>query len=311
MPSKRFWQLWYYLSLGGLFWAGLTYISNATCFGQQNERCGDVSLGYTMFVVAVALLNFYVAYRMYKYENLLQPTPSLHFFWRGERSFPISFIVFFVFGAVFLGEHLPTVIGFLGNHYDTPDAKPSMFDLGGFSDAGVVYVIYTVFGSILWVLFRFFSWPIILLIGATLGGVAEVFLFLNEQNPAEDTVNVWFIISSLIVWGGLISVIPQTIYQNISRRWGSRGRSVVIVVVLLLNLLSVGFLAYQKYVLKRVNYSKIGLPVGVCPVRLVDEEGKPAIADWQGRTFTRVGQEAYDWIRANCSGVIEHIEKVN
>lgn len=311
MQAKRFWQLWYYLSIGGLFWAGLTYTTNATCFGQQNDRCLDVSLGYTLFVVTVALLNFYGAYRMYKYDNLWHPTPSLRFLWRGERSFPISFIAFFVFGAVFLGEHLPVIIGFLGNHYDTPDAKLSPFDLGGFGDAVLVYITYLVFGSVLWLLFRLFSWPVIILIGAALGGVAEVFLFLNEQNPAEDTLSLWFLISSLIVWGGLISVIPQIIYQNISGRWGGRGRMAAIVVVILLNFVSIGFLGYQKYVLKRVNYTKIGLPVGICPDRLIDEEGKPAIADWHGRTFTRVGKGAYEWVQANCPGTIEHIEKLD
>lgn len=301
-------QIWYYLSIAGLLLAGLLFTSNATCIGQVNERCGNINEAGIFTIIGLALLNFFVAYRIYKYGNLFKPKPSLKFSWRGDRSFSASFIIFFTLAAVFLGEHLPVVIGFLGNHWSQLDAKPSILDLGGPGDAGVVFVIYAVFGTILWIFFRYFSWPLILLIGAALGGIAEVFLFINEQNPAEDTVSLAFIISSLIIWGGLISVIPQTIYQKIIRQWGRRGIIIAIVVVVLLNILSVGFFAYQKYVLKRVNYSRTGLPVGVCPDRLVDEEGKPSIAYWQGTSYNRLQKGAFEWVSINCPGVLEHID---
>lgn len=305
---NRLYQAWYYLSILGLFYAGFVYISSSSCFGEISERCRGTSLGYVLLVISLTVIDFFLAYRMYKYGSLTTPKPSLRFSWRGDRSFPVSFIAFFIFGAVFLGEHLPVIIGFLGNHWSQPDAKPSPFDLGGLGDAGVVYVIYAVFGTMLWLLFRFFSWPVILLIGAAVGGVAEVFLFLNEQNPAEDTVSIGFIIGSIIIWGGMISVIPQTIYQNISRRWESRGRTIAIGVVITLNLVSLGFFAYQKYVLKQVNYSRTGWPAGICPDRVVDKVGQPSIAYSQGQTFTRLGKGAHEWIGANCPGVIERIE---
>lgn len=305
---NRLYQAWYYLSIAGLGFAGFVYISSSSCFTEMSERCRGTSLGYVLLVISLTTINFFLAYRMYKYGSLTTPKPSLRFSWRGDRSFPVSFIAFFIFGAVFLGEYLPVIIGFLGNHWSQPDAKPSPFDLGGLGDAGVVYVIYAVFGTMLWLLFRFFSWPVILLIGAAVGGVGEVFLFLNEQNPAEDTVSIGFIIGSIIIWGGLISVIPQTIYQNISRRWESRGRTIAIGVVIGLNLVSLGFFAYQKYVLGRVNHSKTGFPIGTCPDRLVDQKDQPALAYLKGQAFPRVGKEAYDWIQANCPGAIERIE---
>lgn len=308
MKAERFWQIWYYLAIVGIVLAGFIFVSNSTCIGEVSQRCGDINEAGIFLIIGLIAVNFYGAYRMYKYGNLLDPAPSLKFSWHGDRSFPISFIIFFTLAAVFLGEHLPVIIGFLGNHYNAYDSKPSMLDLGGLGDAGVVFVIYGVFGTILWALFRYFSWPVILLVGATLGGVAEVFLFINEQNPAEDAVNLANIVSTFIIWGGFISVIPQTIYQKIIRQWGRQGAIVAIVVVVLFNTLSVGFFAYQKYVLKRVNYSNTGLPVGVCPDRLVDEKSQPALAYWQGRTFNRVGKEAYDWVHANCPDVIERIE---
>lgn len=302
-----FWRIWYYFSIFGLFGAGLNYSNAANCLGREIERCTNVSLTDTAMIVALAIANFYLGYRLYKYGHLWQPRPSLKFSWRGERGFPISFIVFFVFGAVFLGEHLPTIIGFLGNHYNAIDSKPSMLDMGA-SDAGVVYVIYAVFGLILWLLFRFFSWPVILLIGAFLGGLGEIFLFLNEQNPAEDEVSLINALSALIIWGGLISVLPQIIYQNISRRWNGSGRKIAVVVVVSLNLFSFGFLAYQKYGLSRINYAKTGLPVGVCPERLVDKVGESTIVYYQGAPYRKLQPGAYDWIYKNCPGVLERIE---
>lgn len=303
-------QIWYYLSILGLAWASLVYTSSATCIGQVNARCGDISETSIVFIVLIATTNFYTAYRMYKYSHLFKPIPSLQFSWQGDRTFPLSFIVFFTFSAVFLGEHLPVIIGFLSNHYNAVDSKPSIFDLGGLSDVGVVYVIYIVFGTILWGLFRFFSWPIILLIGALLGGVGEVYLFLNEQNPAEDTVNLQFVISIILIWGGLISVIPQIIYQKIARLWGSRGLIMAITIVVVLNLASISYFAYQKFVLKHVNYSKTGLPIGVCPDRLVEEVGKSTVAFWQGITFNRINPGVYEWVTANCPGVVERHESL-
>ena len=308
MPANRFWQIWYYISILGLFGVGLTFVTNSTCFGQTGARCDGVNVGYTIFVVSLALINFYIAYRMYKYHHLFLPPPKLKFSWRGDRAFPASFIIFFILAAVFLGEYLPVVIGFLGNHYNAIDAKPSPFDLGGFGDAALVYVIYAVFGSVMWLLFRFFSWPIILIIGALIGGVAEVFLFLNEANPAEDTVNPAFIVSSILVWGGMISVLPQVVYQNIVRRWARRGAVMAIIIVLGLNVASIGFFAYEKYILKHVNYTKTGLPVGICPDRLVDKVGQPTIVHWQGTTYNRMQKGAYEWVNANCPGVIERVE---
>src|SRR3989338_6359901 len=118
MQAKFFWRFCYSLSIIGLFWAGFVYTSSSTCFGRASAAgCGDVSVGYTLFVVSLALLNFFVAYRMHKYDHLFSPALSLKFSWRGDRHFPASFIIFFVFAAVFLGEYLPVIIGFLGNHY--------------------------------------------------------------------------------------------------------------------------------------------------------------------------------------------------
>lgn len=68
------------------------------------------------------------------------------------------------------------------------------------------------------------------------------------------------------------------------------------------------FFAYEKYVLKNVDYYTVGLPVGVCPDRLVDEVDKPAVAHWEGRTLP-VHAKAHDWVQQHCPGVIEHIER--
>lgn len=303
---NRWFQLWYYLAIV-VDAVVLFYFlsSNVTCFGEVSERCGDVNELGTLTAVGLAIANTVLA--RWKYKGYL----SFGFTWQGDRTFPASFIPFFVFGAVFLGEHLPVIIGMLAGRYSLPGAKPSPLDLGGLGDVGVVFVIFAVFGTILWLLFRFVSWPVVFLGGATLGALAEGFLFVHREAAAggADWVSnpLAAILGAVTVWG-ILSLVPYSLFRQIDRRWGVRGRQVAIAVVLLLNVLSLGFFAYQKYVVGLVNYEASGLPIGICPDRLVDQVGQPTVAYLNGLTIIKLEPGAHDWIQTHCPGVLERIE---
>lgn len=171
--------------------------------------------------------------------------------WKSDYDFPLSFILFFIFAGIFLGEHLPVIGQYLGGDpINDPTAKVSILDVGGLSDIGVAPVIYGVFGAVLWLLYRFLDWRLVLISGAAVGSLAEWFLFTGQKIedrgpiPTPFGATVFFV----IVWS-IITLVPYFIYRAIGRKWGSRGRRIAILAVVILNILSVAFFAYEKYIL--------------------------------------------------------------
>lgn len=245
--KKHWWQIWYIGSITFLLFVSLIVTSELPCLGYNGPGCADVyPHRWSIRLLAVIVLtNAILAFRAWKTHAI--PRPPQPFTWRSTYALPLSFILFFILAGVFLGEQLPALPTYLGD-ITHPDNKPSILDVATPGDTGVVFFIYAVFGTILWILFRFLNWRLVWVIGALIGLLAEWFLFTGKsgnltpsQNPIGSTIFL------IIIWS-VISVVPYFIFRSIDRRWGSRGRWIAIGVILLLNILFTGFFAYQIYV---------------------------------------------------------------
>lgn len=193
----------------------------------------------SLVAVSLALLNFYAARRQLGTE-----TPA-GWSWRSDYALPISFIIFFLLAGMILGEYLPSLPVYFGDMSHHP--KVSILDTGGLGDMGVVPVIYAVFGSMLWVLYRLLNWRLVWLAGVILGTLAELFLFRGDQRPEFSSVfgaGLFF----TTVWS-VISLVPYFSFESIDRRWGSRGRWQAIGIGVLLHILFLSFFAFEIHIL--------------------------------------------------------------
>ncbi|MBI4009783.1 MAG: hypothetical protein HY361_01115 [Candidatus Aenigmarchaeota archaeon] len=159
--------------------------------------------------------------------------------WRGDRKLPASFILFFVLTFFLLGEQLLALPLYLigpGTGGDGPD-KVSILDMS-LSDALHRPLFYLLFGFISWIMFRSLSWPIVWIGASTIWLVFKWFL----PDPG-DTQNI----IGTFIGVGFFIVIPYFIYRTVDRKWGTKGRRNAILILTAINILFLGFFAYQIY----------------------------------------------------------------
>lgn len=211
--------------------------------------------------------------------------------WRSNYKLPLSFIVFFVLTFFLVGEQLPALPRYLFEQTGagSPD-KLHILDLS-LSD-GLLHrpFAYLIIGTVIWGLFRIFSWPVAWTIGAALWAVEQMTLTPLDQRPT--LINT--IVFTFTFWP-ILTLFPYFVYRNVNHKKA-------IIITLFLNLLLFGFFAFQIYVLGnsyRSSGSKPGLPANICPERLIIEKDKPTTAYWEGKILP-VSGEAQNWVEKNC-----------
>ncbi len=226
---------------------------------------------------------------------------------------PLSFILFFVLFFFLIGEQLVALpIYFIGPGLGEsgPD-KLHILDLH-LSDAVHRPIAYVVIGSLIWVLFRVFAWPLAWILGAFLWALEQSFLTPLDQRPSISNI----IFFTFTFWIAL-TLVPYFIYRAIDRKWGKKGKRNAILFVLIINLLLLVFFAYQIFYLQNsyrglVNQQAVSsdsisrLPLNTCPDRLIVEKDKQTVAYWNGTTLS-VGEKEQKWIEENCPGVLRSL----
>lgn len=232
-------------------------------------------------------------------------------FGKSNYKLPISFILFFVLTFFLLGEQLPALPTYLfgpGLGGDGPE-KLHILDLG-LSDGLHRPFAYIIIGTVIWVLFRIFAWPIAWFLGASLWVLEQQTLTPLDQRPT--LINAIVFTSTFWVF---LTLVPYFIYRWVDRKWGGVGKRNAILITLGINLLLFGFFAFQIYVLHnsyrglqqnkgQQGESTPGLRPNTCPERLITEKDKQTIAYWNGKIWP-VSGEVQNWIEANCPGVLE------
>lgn len=171
--------------------------------------------------------------------------------WKSNYKLPLSFIVFFVLMFFLLGEQLPALPLYLVGPAADHENKLHILDLNP-SDALHRPIAYVIIGIIIWVLFRVFSWPIAYFLGAALWTLEQLTLTPLDHRPSIP--NLMFFIPTF--WT-LLTLVPYFIYKKVNQKWGGMGRRNVILIVLAINLLLLGFFAFQIYVLHH-SYRGLG-----------------------------------------------------
>lgn len=222
--------------------------------------------------------------------------------WRSNYKLPLSFIVFFVLTFFLVGEQLPALPRYLFEQTGagSPD-KLHILDLS-LSD-GLLHrpFAYLIIGTVIWGLFRVFAWPLAWTIGAALWAVEQMTLTPLDQRPGVTNI----IIFTFTAWI-LLTLVPYFIYKWVDQKWGGVGKRNVILAVFLINSLLFGFFAFQIYVLHnsyRSSGSKPGLPLNICPERLIIEKDKPTTAYLNGKILP-VSGEVQNWVEKNCPGML-------
>ncbi len=163
---------------------------------------------------------------------------------------------------------------------------------------------YLIIGTVIWVLYRIFTWPLAWLVGAALWIVEQRTLTPLDQRPT--LINT--IVFTFTFWI-ILTLVPYFIYRWVDKKWGGRGKRNAILITLAINLLLFGFFAFQIYVLhnslRGFGGKGSGLPPNICPERLVIEKDKQTIAYSNGK-FLPVSGEVQNWVEQNCPGVLEN-----
>lgn len=231
--------------------------------------------------------------------------------WRSKYKLPLSFILFFVLTFFLIGEQLPALPTYLigpglgGGGSD----KVHILDLHS-SDALHRPVAYLIIGTVIWILFRIFSWPLAWTIGAALRAVEQLTLTPLDQRPSISNI----IIFTSTAWI-LLTLVPYFIYRWVDSKWGVRGKRNAILIAFLINLLLLSLFAYQIFYLhnsyrglqKNTEQNKQrqgGLPPNTCPERLVTEKDKQTTAYLGGKILS-VSGEVQEWVEQNCPGALE------
>lgn len=210
-----------------------------------------------------------------------------------------------------LGEQLPALPTYLlgvENVGDGP-AKLHILDLG-LSDSLHRPVAYLIIGTVIWILYRVFFWPIAWFVGAVLWILEQRTLTPLDQRPT--LINT--IIFTFTFWI-LLTLVPYFIYRWVDQKWGGKGIRGAILIVLVINLLIFGFFAFQIYVLhnsyrglhkntEQQGVSSKVLPPNTCPDRLITEKDKQTAVYWDGKTLP-VSADEQKWVEQNCPGALQ------
>ncbi len=234
------------------------------------------------------------------------------FTWKSNYKLPISFIIFFVLMFFLIGEQLVALPIYLlgpGAGKDGPD-KLHILDLG-LSDSLHRPVAYLIIGTVIWILYRVFFWPIAWFVGAVLWILEQRTLTPLDQRPT--LINT--IIFTFTFWI-LLTLVPYFIYRWVDQKWGGKGVRGVILAALGINLLVLMFFVLQIYVLhnsyrgfhpnrgEQIDYTN-RLPPNTCPERMIEEKDKPIVAYLNGKKLD-VADKEQRWVEQNCPGVLEH-----
>lgn len=223
--------------------------------------------------------------------------------WKSNYKLPISFIIFFVLTFFLIGEQLPALPTYLfgpGLGGGGPD-KLHILDLG-LSDSLHRPVAYLIIGTVIWVLYRIFTWPLAWFVGAVLWILEQQTLTPLDQRPTLISA----IVFTSTFWV-LLTLVPYFIYRGVGSKWGGVGIRNAILIVLVINILIFLFFAFQIYVLHNSYRSSgpgLGLPPNTCPERLIIEKDKQTTAYWDGKILP-VSSEVQNWVEENCPGVLE------
>lgn len=232
--------------------------------------------------------------------------------WKSNYNLPLSFIVFFVLMFFLVGEQLPALPTYLlgpGSGEGGPN-KLHILDLA--LGDGLLHrpFAYLIIGTVIWGLFRIFTWPLAWFMGAVLWILEQMTLTPLDQRPT--LINAIFFTSTFWV---LLTLVPYFIYRWVDQKWGGVGKGNTILVTATINTLLFLFFAYQIFYLhnsyrglhkntgQQGVLSKV-LPPNTCPERLITEKDKPTVIYWNGKTFP-VAAEEQNWVEANCPGALE------
>lgn len=157
---------------------------------------------------------------------------------KSNYKLPLSFILFFVLAFFLLGEQLSTLPTYLGASFD---GTVHILDKA-WTDALHRPLFYFLFAIIAWLVFRFFHW--------LLAWVAsEVVLSLLIHMPPENISKLGsFRLDKFIVIAAL-TLVPYFIFRAIDKKWGVKGQRKAMLILAAINVLFLGFFAYQIYIL--------------------------------------------------------------
>lgn len=236
---------------------------------------------------------------------------------------PLTYLVFLMLTALFVGEILPVVIGILGGEFATHGAKEPI--IKSLPDFGLVLIIYSVLGSLFWLLYRYISWWIVAGFALVLAFILERWVYWHPEGEVgvSNTISFGTIIQLVIVYF-LVLVLPYLIFQAVRRKWAKRGIAMAIIIVLALNILGLGFTAsvmvkrglFPWRPVTQPNQSQDKpssapelplLPANTCPDKLVERKDQPTIA-YQNSVEMLVDQKTDQWIRENCPGALQRLE---
>ncbi len=166
-------------------------------------------------------------------------------YWRSDRKLPVSFFLFFFLTFFLMGEQLVALPLYLFGPVSEGGAdKVAILDLAP-SDALHRPLFYLLFSFISWMLFRSLNWPIVWIGASTMWLVFKWLL----PDPSKTPSIIW-----TFVGVGIFILTPYFIYRTVDRRWGVKGRRNAVLIVAALNILLLGFFAYQIYVLDNSYY---------------------------------------------------------
>ncbi|MBI4050242.1 MAG: hypothetical protein HY398_02220, partial [Candidatus Doudnabacteria bacterium] len=171
---------------------------------------------------------------------------------------------------------------------------------------------YLIIGTVIWILYRIFFWPLAWFVGAALWILEQQTLTPLDQRPT--LINAIVFTSTFWV---LLTLVPYFIYRWVDKKWGGTGRRNAILIVLLINLFIFGFFAFQNYVLHNSyrglhrgegqqgsSESMRVLPPNTCPDRLITEKDKQTAVFWHGKTLL-VSADEQKWVEQNCPEALE------
>ncbi len=236
----------------------------------------------------------------------------MFFNWKSNYKLPLSFIIFFILAFFLLGEQLPALPTYLfgpGIGGNGPD-KLHILDLplgDGLLHRPFAYII---IGTVIWILYRIFTWPLAWLVGAALWMLEQQTLTPLDQRPTLTNA----IVFTSTFWV-LLTLAPYLIYRWIDQKWGGKSIKNAVLILLLINILVFGFFAYQIYVLhnsyrglrKNTGQQAVSakvLPPNTCPKRLITEKDKQTTVYWNGKILP-VAAEEQKWVEQNCQEALE------
>lgn len=232
--------------------------------------------------------------------------------WKSSYKLPTSFITFFVLAFFLIGEQLVALPLYLfGPSAENGADKLHILDLA-LGDALHRPFAYLIIGAVLWVLFRTFAWFFAWAIGAVLWMLEQSFLTPLDQRPSLPSI----IVFTLTFWT-ILTLLPYFVYRAVDRKWGKKGKRSAIIISLAINLLVLGFMAYQIFYLHNSyrglqrNQQRVsipGLPPNTCPDRLTTQKDKPTTAYWNGRTLS-VSGVVQNWVEKNCPGALDRTDQ--